>query len=291
LKPPDAVAPLFALLRFAVAGIAWVLLSSAAKAQAPQATVGERQDVINWYYAATFGTGVYTAGDRSVSVVQLPFSRALKTVDQDGTGLKFKLSTTFGFYDYDINSVLNAKYPDRVSTFSVLPGIEWEVPLTTRWTIRPYLDAGYGWEIAGSKSALIYDFGVKSRLLIARDHGVEFSLVNSLTSAGYRPKGESNKPFGYFASGLDMTIPTERTLFGREVSVGFTPVYYFYFNRLRFSEFTDPGNGIREEFQLALSIVASKPWSLKLFDVDRVGLSLRSSGDVTGVSLFTSLPF
>ena len=282
---------MFALLRFAVAGIAWVLLSSAAKAQAPQATVGERQDVINWYYAATFGTGVYTAGDRSVSVVQLPFSRALKTVDQDGTGLKFKLSTTLGFYDYYINSVLNAKYPDRVSTFSVLPGIEWEVPLTTRWTIRPYLDAGYGWEIAGSKSALIYDFGVKSRLLIARDHGVEFSLVNSLTSAGYHPKGESNKPFGYFASGLDMTIPTERTLFGREVSIGFTPVYYFYFNRLRFSEFTDPGNGIREEFQLALSIVASKPWSLKLFDVDRVGLSLRSSGDVTGVSLFTSLPF
>ena len=282
---------MFALLRFAVAGIAWVLLSSAAQAQAPQATVGERQDVINWYYAATFGTGVYTAGDRSVSVVQLPFSRALRTVDQDGTGLKFKLSTTLGFYDYYINNVLSAKYPDRVSTFSVLPGIEWEVPLTTRWTIRPYLDAGYGWEIAGSKSALIYDFGVKSRLLIARDHGVEFSLVNSLTSAGYRPTGESNKPFGYFASGLDMTIPTERTLFGREVSVGFTPVYYFYFNRLRFSEFTDPGNGIREEFQLALSIVASKPWSLKLFDVDRVGLSLRSSGDVTGVSLFTSLPF
>ena len=282
---------MFAVLRDAVAGIAWVLWSSAAQAQAPQATVRERLDVINWYYAATFGTGVYTAGDRSVSVVHLPFSRALKSVDQDGTGLKFKLSTTFGFYDYYIDSILKVKYPDRVSTFSVLPGIEWEVPLTTGWTIRPYLDAGYGWEIAGSKSALIYDFGVKSRFLIARDNGVEFSLVNSLTSAGYRPSGEPNKPFGYFASGLDITIPTERTLFGQEVSIGFTPVYFFYFNRLRFSEFTDSSNAIRDEFQLALSLIARKPWSLKIFHFDRLGLSLRSSGDVTGVSLFTSLPF
>ena len=270
-----------------------MLLTSAAQAQAQvqQATVRERQDLINWYYAATFGTGIYTAGDRSVSVFQLPFSHALKTVDDDGTGLKFKLSTTFGFYDYDIDSVLHAQFPDRVSTFSILPGVEWELPLTQRWSIRPYVDGGYGHEFAGSQSAWIYDFGVKSRFLIARDHGVQFSLVNSLTSAGYRPNGGSNKPFGYLASGVDITIPTERTLFGQEVSIGFTPVYYFYFNRLRFSEFTNPDNSIREEFQLALSIVASKPWSLKFFDVDRIGLSLRSSGNVTGVSLFTSLPF
>jgi hypothetical protein len=274
-----------------VAGIAWVLLSSAAQAQVQTATVRERQDLINWYYAATFGTGVYTAGDRSVSVFQLPFSHALQTIDEDGIGLRFKLATTFGFYDYDIDNVLSAQIPDRLSTFSILPGVEWEIPLNRRWTIRPYLDAGYGREIAGNQSALIYDFGVKSRVLIARDHGVEFALVNSLTSAGYRPSGGSNKPFGYLASGVDITIPTERTLFGQDVSIGFTPVYYYYFSRLRFSEFSDPNNSLREEFQLALSIVASKPWSLRLFEVDRIGLSLRSSGNVTGVSLFTSLPF
>jgi hypothetical protein len=172
-----------------------------------------------------------------------------------------------------------------------LPGVEWELPLSGRWTIRPYIDAGLGQEIAGRESAWIYDFGVKSRFLIAKHKGVEFALVNSLTSAGYRPRGGPTRPFGYFATGLDITIPTENTLFDREVSVGFTPVYYYYFTYLRFSEFDDPGNRIREEFQLALSVVPRRPWSLKIFDIDRVGLSLRSSGDITGVSLFTSLPF
>jgi hypothetical protein len=279
------------LLRCVVAAIASLILLSSAQAQVPPRTVSDRQDLINWYYAATFGTGIYTAGDRSVSVLQLPFSHAMKTVADDGMGLKFKVSTTLGFYDYNVDTVFNGNIPDRISTLSVLPGLEWELPLNQRWTIRPYFDAGFGQEIAGRESAWIYDFGVKSRVVIAQDKGVEFALVNSLTSAGYRPRGGPTTPFGYLATGLDMTIPTERSLFGRTVYIGFTPVYYYYFNRLSFSEFNNPDNRIRDEFELAISIVTHKPWSLAFFDVDRVGVAIRSSGDVTGVSLFTSLPF
>ena len=85
---------MFKLWRFAVAFALPLVLPIAAHAQAPAGTVTERQNLINWYYAATFGTGTYTAGDRSVTVLQLPFSRALQTVEEDGIGLKFKLSAT-----------------------------------------------------------------------------------------------------------------------------------------------------------------------------------------------------
>lgn len=279
------------LLRCAVATIASLILLSSAQAQLQPRTVSDRQDLINWYYAATFGTGIYTAGDRTVSVLQLPFSRALKTIADDGSGLSFKVSTTLGFYDYSVDTVFNGNIPHRISTLSVLPGLEWEFALSPRWTVRPYVDGGVGQELDGRESAWIYDFGVKSRYLIGQDNGVEFSLVNSLTSAGYRPRGGPVKPFGYLATGLDITIPTERTLFGREVFIGFTPVYYHYFSRLSFAEFNNAQNRIGEEVQLAISILTRKPWSLKFFDVDRIGLAIRSSGDVTGVSVFTSLPF
>ena len=279
------------LLRCAVAAISSLILLSSARAQLQPRTANDRQELINWYYGATFGTGIYTAGDRSVSVLQVPFSRALKTVADDGSGLSFKLSTTLGFYDYSVDTVFNGSIPHRISTLSVLPGLEWELPLNWRWTVRPYVDAGYGQELAGRESAWIYDFGVKSRILIAQDKGVEFALVNSLTSAGYRPRGGPTRPFGYLATGLDMTIPTERSLFGRTVYIGFTPIYFYYFSHLSFAEFNNRENLIREEFELAVSIVTRKPWSLKFFDFDRVGLAIRSSGDITGVSLFTSLPF
>lgn len=269
----------------------FLLGSAFGQAQATTAVVKDRQDLINWYYAATFGTGIYTAGDRSVSVLQVPLSHSLQTIEEDGIGLRAKLATTIGFYDYDVDSVVHGNVPSRVSTLSVLPGLEWQVPLSKRWTARPYVDAGFGQELQGRESAWIYDFGIKSRYIFAEDHGVEFALANALASAGYRTRGGPTRPLGYFASGLDMTIPTNDELFGRPLFVGFTPVYYYYFNHLSFAEFDAPDNRIREEFEVAFSLVARKPWSLKFFDVERVGIAIRSSGDITGVTLFTSLPF
>ncbi len=272
-------------------GVAFLIVFSSTPAHAQSAAELDRGDLINWYYAATFGTGVYTAGDRSVSVLQLPYAVGLKNVDEHGFGLKFKVSTTLGFYDYNVDSVLGGDVPNRISTLSVLPGIEFEVPMSQRWTLRPYVDAGYGRELTGAEAAWIYDFGVKSRFLLAKNRGVEFALVNSLTTAGYRQRGAHTKPFGYLATGLDITIPTGRTLFGRPVDIGFTPIYFYYFNRFSLTQFDDSQNRIREEVELAVSLTSRKPWSLRFFEVDRVGLAIRSTGDVFGVSLFTSLPF
>lgn len=277
------------LVRILLAMSVSVLLGSPAQAQSQSAN--SNASVINWWYSATFGTGVYTSGSRSVAVLQVPFSHSLNTVDEYGYGLKFKVATTAGFYDYSVGSALNGNIPDRISTFSVLPGFEWELPITQRWVLRPFADAGYGQELTGHQSASIWDFGVKSRFLLAQNGGVDFVLINSLTSAGYRQSGQSTNTFGYFATGVDMTIPTERNAFGRPLYFGFTPVYFYYFNKFSLAEFNDRQNRIREEFELALSVVPRKPWSLTLFDIERVGLAIRSSGDVVGVSLFTSLPF
>ena len=190
--------------------------------------VQDRQDLINWYYAATFGTGVYTAGDRTVAAIQLPISRVLRPVGEGRYGLQLKIPVTLGFYNYTFDDSLSGEFPDQVSTVSVMPGLEWEMPLSRRWTLKPYFSAGLGQELSGRESALIYDFGIKSRFLLGEDKGVEFSLVNSLTAAGYRPRGGPAQPFGVLAIGLDLVIPTNRVLFGRDAFIGFTPIYYYW---------------------------------------------------------------
>ena len=271
--------------------LALLCASVTTAAQAQTRAVQDQQDLINWYYAATFGTGVYTAGDRSVAVIQLPISRVLRPFGEGRYGLQLKVPVTFGFYDYAFDDAFSGEFPEQVSTVSVMPGLEWEMRPSRRWTVKPYFSAGFGQELSGSESALIYDFGVKSRFLLGEDKGVEFALVNSLTAAGYRPRGGPRQPFGVFAVGVDLVIPTNRVLFGRDAFIGFTPIYYYYFSKLQFAEFDDADNRLREQFELAISVMSRKPWSLKYFDVDRVGLAIRSSSDVFGVSLFTSLPF
>ena len=269
-----------------------VLVAATASPAFGQArAVQDKQDLINWYYAATFGTGVYTAGDRTVAVLQLPISYVLQPAIENTYGLTLKILVTLGVYDYTFDSVFVGNLPGQLSTLSVMPGLEWQVPVTHRWTVKPYFSGGIGQELSGKESALIYDFGIRSRFVIGEDKGVEFAMVNLLTAAGYRPRGGPTHPFGVAGAGLDMVIPTNKMLFGREALIGFTPIYYYYFNTLSFAKFDNAENRLREEFELAVSIMSRKPWSLKYFDVDRVGLAIRTSGDIIGVTLFTSLPF
>lgn len=268
-----------------------MLPAGPAHAQARSIVVEDPQDLINWYYAATFGTGVYTAGDRTVTVLQVPFSRTLRSPGEGNYGLRLKVPVTLGFYDYEFDDVLGGDLPGAVATVSVMPGLEWEVRVTRRWTLKPYLSAGVGQELDGHESALIYDVGLKSRYIVGEDRGVEFALVNMVTAAGYRPRGGPSQPFSVLAIGLDLIIPANLRLFGRDASIGFTPAYYYFSNHLQFAEFGDANNRLREQFELSISLMSRKPWDLKYFDVDRLGLSIRSSDEIYGVSLFTSLPF
>jgi len=48
---------------------------------------------------------------------------------------------------------------------------------------------------------------------------------------------------------------------------------------------------VREEAALAISLLARQPFTLLGMDIDRIGIALRGTNDVTGFNIFTTLPF
>jgi hypothetical protein len=148
-----------------------------------------------------------------------------------------------------------------------------------------------GWEVGGTESAFIYDLGLRSRFVFANDRGVKFSLLNRLSLAGFDPSGSPNEPLSLFAIGLDVLVPTGTELSGRPLRISFTPIYYYYFRRLKFAEFDDPDNRIAHEVELALTLSTSRPWTIAGMDFDRIGIAMRSSEELRGFRIFTSLPF
>jgi hypothetical protein len=86
-------------------------------------------------------------------------------------------------------------------------------------------------------------------------------------------------------------VPTGAELFGRPIVFGMTPAYYHYFQRLRYERFDDADNSIGEEFELAISVLTRRPFSIAGIEVDRIGFAVRGGEGVTGYRLFTSLPF
>jgi len=274
----------------------WLLtgLLAAPPAQAQQAQprfVQEQKELVNWYYAATFGTGVYTAGDRTVAVLQLPLSYTLREPEEDRWGLRITLPVSVGFYDYQFDDILDEGLPNAFSTLSFVPGLEMEKQITARWRLKPYISGGAGWELDGAGYAWIYDVGLRSRFLIGEDQGVELALVNRLAVAGYDAHDGSRQPLGYLAIGLDIVVPTPAEVLGRPVIFGITPAYYYYFRRIHYAELDDPDNSIGEEFELALSVLTRRPFSIAGIEVDRIGIAVSTGEGITGYRLFTSLPF
>ena len=272
--------------------LAALLAAASALAQQVQPRyVQEREELANWYYAATFGTGVYTAGDRTVAVLQLPLSYTLREPEEDRWGLRITLPVSVGFYDYQFDDILDEGLPNAFSTLSFVPGLEMEKQITARWRLKPYISAGAGWELDGAGYAWIYDVGLRSRFLIGEDQGVELALVNRLAVAGYDAHDGSRQPLGYLAIGLDIVVPTPTEVLGRPIIFGITPAYYYYFRRIHYAELDDPDNSIGEEFELALSVLTRRPFSIAGIEVDRIGIAVSTGEGITGYRLFTSLPF
>ena len=254
-------------------------------------TVEDDQDLINWYYAATFGTGIYTAGDRTVGVLKIPVSRTLRESGDDQWGLRLILPVTFGFYDFSFDTVIEDGLPDRINTFSFVPGLEFEKRIVPRWLLKPYASVGAGWELGGEESAVIYDVGLRSRFRMGEHRETVLSLVNWLSLAGFYPSGGHHEPLGMLAIGVDVEVPFGGTLFGRSFVLSILPIYYYYFRRLRFAEFDDPDNKVHEEGELAISVLAKQPFTVLGMNVDRIGVAVRYAADVQGFRIFTTLPF
>jgi hypothetical protein len=285
IQQPAHMSP--ASLRVAAGLLLGLSLPSAAVAQAVRAQSTEQ--LINWYYAAVFGTGIYQSGDRQVAVLQLPLGYKLRSLERNGWGLALKLPVSFGFYDFRFDDVLQDGPPDSVSTMSVLPGVEADFMALRNWRLRPFAQAGYGWELDGDDAATLYSLGVKSRLLFPVGAG-EFTLGNTLSHSAYISDG-SSFPLTLFITGLNLAVPTNGTLWGRSVDFGIHLIHYAYLQKLPYPVLQDVNNEVREEAEIAFSLKTHSPLSIVGFDADMVGLAFRVGPDVEGIRLFFSLPY
>lgn len=253
------------------------------------------EELINWYYAAVFGTGLYAAGDRTVGILQLPFAYVVRRSAREQVGIKLNLPVSFGFYNFDFDDLAGGDLPGSVNTASVLPGLEFDVPVLHNWHLQPFAGSGYAWEVDGAGSAAIHHMGVKSQLRYGIGKG-EFMLGNQLTHASYDAGDAGSSPLSLLVTGLNLQFPTELTVASRKVDFGIHLIHYHYAERLAFPLAEDVGNGSRNEFEFALSVSTRNPIPLgpfgrDWFALDRVGLAFRVGDEAVGARLFFSLPY
>lgn len=273
-------------MRRAFVGALALLACTVANAQQTRDfTQRDSERVIDWYYASTFGTGVYNIGDRTVFVARLPFGFTLRQSDEDRWGVRLKLPVSVGLYRIP-NQFDDVLERTNFAAVSALPGVEFERQLTSRWTIRPTVSFGYGRDLGSSVSSRIWEVGVRSLYTVPlRD--LDFVLGNALLYAGSNATTGTTQNLGIFSTGLNFLIPTGKEFMGHPTNLGVHFIYYAYFNRLDFFLDANDRREMDQQYEIAMTLGSSKPFEILGFSFDRIGVGFRVGDHFFAIRLLT----
>jgi hypothetical protein len=255
--------------------------SALAQTQARNFTASESVD---WYYATTFGTGVYKIGDRTVTMLRLPFEREM-VEPEDGTwGIRLKLPVTLGFQTLSnaFEDVLNR----NVATVSAMPGIEFEKEIRPNWWVKPTASFGAAQDLLGGQRSTLYEVGVRS-LWSRAFYRLDFSLGNALLYAGNVAQDGLTQHLGVFSTGFNFLLPAGGVLFDRAANVGVHFVHYAFFNRVDFLLDETSRRSVSQQYEFAMTLGTYRPIELMGFELQRIGLGVRLGEGLVAIRLVT----
>lgn len=275
------------LFRGTFAALFAACVTATAPARAQERATASSQ-MVDWYFASTFGTGVYRVGDRTVSVLMLPLGHTLRSTDEDQWGVRIKMPIAAGFHSLSdpVNDVLER----NLATLSVMPGIEFEKEMARNWVLRPTVSVGYALDVVGGNRSTLYEIG--SRSLWSRAfRTLDFSLGNALLYAGNVAQDGVTQRLGVFSTGLNFVMPAGGVLLGRASNFGVHLVHYAFFNRLDFVFTQETRRSISQQYEIAFTVGTYRPLAVAGVEFDRIGIGLRFGEDIFAVRLVTGFLF
>jgi hypothetical protein len=204
-------------------GLLFVLHSGGAWAQDPPT---EEPEQIHWALASLFGTGWYSIdGNRSVYVLRAPMRWTLKETEfaegeRQQTGLELHVPVTVGYHQVDeLGDFINA---DNFSTLSIMPGLEFEIPLTRDFWLRPFVLAGYGAGGTDTEDVWLLNAGIKSRYRIEQERG-DWDFLGNVYWGGYREiNGEESDGLGGVLLGVERSHAFKRSNYNAHLHFSYT---------------------------------------------------------------------
>jgi hypothetical protein len=160
---------------------------------------GER-DPINYAFLSDFGLGGFDVEERQVRAFQIPFSYQLRPMQEDKWGIKLLFPVTLASAEGDAEDVDGIQLPLDSKVTAVAPGVEFQIPVSPKWALKPFGKIGVGRDVSEGRGALIGSLGLKSRYLIPWKK-FQFAFGSGVFYNAYKPKDEDRKDFASIGVG------------------------------------------------------------------------------------------
>lgn len=207
-------------------------------------------------------------------------------------GVELRVPLTVSTYRTDLTDLTSLTIDD-IGTLAAVPGVEIDVPVSPRFSVKPLVYAGFGKEFHGGPTAAIYWAGFKTRTSLSPGElGVD--LVTSLRYAAFDTSSDGSGDVVPLRAGIEITKPMRgRTIDDDPLN------WYWHIVRTHYvdDDVSPPSDPrplvVDDEWELGMAF-GKRDERLRLwrFGWDRVGfaITLDSGGDPSGFRLvFKSL--
>jgi hypothetical protein len=243
---------------------------------------------INHAFATELGTGVYDLGGQSIFVLRVTPRHVLREATAERSGIRLVAPIAAGSFDFNPFEGVGAEVPDRIDSFSLMPGVEFDFVKPDGWTLTPWVRAGASFSDGHSDGLL---FGVGTRLSWSGEiDGIIVDRLHELVLASVDYHGDiSGDRFMRLRNAVDLRASTLRLTPSRRLQAG---VYVIA------DIVTDPpeapldvGEQSMMQVELGVTFNAEPRPRIGKWRWPRLGFGYRMAGDFSGWRIVFGAPF
>lgn len=272
-----------------------LLLSYCPNALAQNAIQYTDEDLeVSYIYAAILGTGTYQIKGRRLTMLRLPFRWSKKDAENTPSRLRWLLPVVLGYDDLDSvdSDIIDALLPNKLVTLTFLPGVEYRYPVSPKWEVKPFIQAGVGRDFSIDEAIFMTQLGVRSLNLYEPANKWEIRWGNTLRwAAEYQVDSEDQLRLSIFETGLDVRYDLPIKILKRRTNTGIYYIYQRLIPKWTSSRTTDYRADARSLNEIGISVGLKTPHTMLGIDVQRLRAGYKTGGSFEGWTLGTSFPF
>jgi len=278
-KPCFTKARNWIMLMILVWGFVFLSVSGPAIAQESEET---EESLIHWSFANQFGTGIYEISeDKTLYIlrVQPRFHLDLTPDRADPSRhiyLELGVPVSVGTHRFKLGDVFQGDYPERVRQFALGAAVGLEVPVSSRWRIRPHVHFGWG-TLLGEEEEKSWMYGGDFMSRFQVEMGTsDLFIINILGWYGHSSTIGDPENITAFKNALEARIPLGKLKFkGNPLYLKPHIANFWYLKEIEylFHPEKDPLN-IGSIWEIAIAVGGKEKTRLWLFNLDRVGFAV-----------------
>jgi hypothetical protein len=244
----------------------------------------------NFAYGVFTGTGRYKVRDRTLYVVRVPlfFDGKVANYETKEVGYRILAPFSLGIATYDDFDDLPDLDINNLNTITFAPGLEVIVPLTSNWDIKPFGQAGFGWDTRSSANSVIWGAGSRTR---AAFFDKKLLIGAEFLHARNDPGGDASRTkFTRIGAGAEYKWQTDWRVFGQRISWHPRIIQWVYINPVdiegpRFEE------DLKRATEIGLAFGIDKPIDILGFAFSQGGIAYEKGDEYDAIKLYTVFPF